>query len=78
MTKDKKTKLKLCEECHSAPAKPGFDWCNHCLEEEAIRWEEEEEDYSDFDCTCGAWQWNKKEGRPIHVADCICGSSEPW
>lgn len=40
--------------------------------------EDNEPDYSDFDCSCGAWRWSDKIGKPIHVADCICGSSEPW
>ena len=40
--------------------------------------DDDEPDYSDFDCTCGSWQWSEKSGRPIHIADCICGSSEPW
>lgn len=39
---------------------------------------DDDPNYDDFDCTCGAWQWSKTEGRPIHVADCCCGSSEPW
>lgn len=41
-------------------------------------YDDDEPDYSDFDCTCGAWQWSKSEDKPIHVADCYCGSSEPW
>ena len=41
-------------------------------------YDEEEPDYSDFDCTCGAWEWSDKLSEPIHLADCICGSSEPW
>ena len=39
---------------------------------------DDEPDYSDFDCTCGAWIWSEKQQKPIHIADCICGSSAPW
>lgn len=42
------------------------------------QYEDEEPDYHDFDCTCGAWHWSEKQGKPIHIADCICGSNEPW
>ena len=63
-----------------------MDLCNDCdderAREDADYWgqddDDDEPDYSDFDCTCGAWQWSEKSGRPIHIADCICGSSEPW
>lgn len=41
-------------------------------------YDDDEPDYSDFNCTCGAWTWSKTEGKPIHVADCCCGSNEPW
>lgn len=42
-------------------------------------WDDDKEpDYDNFDCTCGAWKWSKTEGKPIHIADCCCGSSEPW
>ena len=39
---------------------------------------DDDPDYSDFDCKCGAWRWSEKQGKPIHIADCVCGSSEPW
>ena len=63
-----------------------MDLCNDCdddrAREDADYWgqydDDDEPDYSDFDCTCGSWQWSEKSGRPIHIADCICGSSEPW
>ena len=70
----------LCNECGHEPAMKTSNWCYSCLEEDSERWEEEEDNknYDDFDCSCGAWQWSEKESKPIHVADCICGSSEPW
>ena len=50
--------------------------CDEC--EDYIYEHEEEPDYSDFNCTCGAWQWSDKLGKPIHIADCVCGSNELW
>ena len=41
-------------------------------------YEDDEPDYSDFDCTCGAWKWSEEAGRLICLADCCCGSREPW
>lgn len=40
--------------------------------------DDQDSNYDDFDCECGAWQWCTVTGKPIHVADCCCGSSEPW
>lgn len=70
-----------CSEC-GVPC--FYDICDDCDDERARidsdYWEQDDDepDYSDFDCTCGAWEWSEKQGRPIHIADCICGSSEPW
>ena len=71
-----------CAECGDPTY---YDLCNDCDDERArldsnyfCQDDEDEPDYSDFDCTCGAWVWSEKAGRPIHIADCICGSSEPW
>jgi len=25
------------------------------------------------DCICGAWGWSP-DGKPVHIADCICGA----
>lgn len=59
--------------------------CKNCNCEECRPQEEIEDDYLDedddsferFDCTCGAWQISKS-GKIIHVADCYCGSGEPF
>lgn len=58
--------------CQSCGALDEMDCC--CENDD----EDDEPNYDDFDCTCGAWRWSKKLGKPIHIADCICGSSEPW
>lgn len=68
----------LCEECGCEVEYPGASYCEDCMEADRHYYEEEEEDYIDFDCTCGAWRWSEKAGKPIHIADCCCGSSEPW
>ena len=70
----------FCSEC-GVPCY--YDMCNDCSDDIArldadCDYDDDEPDYSDFDCSCGAWQWSEKAGKPIHVADCICGSSEPW
>jgi hypothetical protein len=68
----------LCEDCGCEVEYPGASYCEDCMEADRYYYEEEEKDYSDFDCTCGAWEWSEKAGKPIHIADCFCGSSEPW
>lgn len=59
-----------------------FQSCDCCgypaHEDEDDYYDEDEPDYTDFDCTCGAWVWSDKQCKPVHVADCICGSNEPW
>ena len=51
------------------------DYEDHNLED----YEQDEEDnLKIFDCICGAWVISKQSGKIIHVADCICGSSEPF
>jgi hypothetical protein len=66
--------------CDNCGCPCGGDICDDCesLLLDDDDYEDDEPDYSNFDCTCGAWRWSEKLGRPIHVADCICGSSEPW
>jgi hypothetical protein len=40
----------------------------------------DEDEYSEreqarlAECTCGAYQWSKKLGQFVHVADCCCGA----
>lgn len=70
-----------CAECGIPTRSVQHTLCDECedyIDELDGGFYEEEPDYSDFDCTCGAWQWSEKEGKPIHVADCVCGSNEPW
>lgn len=75
-------RVRLCSECGCENYTEGYDICHDCLESDSQRYDDyyhdNEPDYSDFDCTCGAWQWSEKQGKPIHIADCCCGSSEPW
>ena len=62
--------------CNNCGCFSESDICDDC--DSLFDYENDEPDYSDFDCTCGAWKWSEKKAKPIHVADCICGSSEPW
>ena len=39
---------------------------------------DDEPNFEYFDCVCGAWKWSVNVQRFIHIADCICGSSEPF
>ena len=32
-----------------------------------------ERELEEFSCTCGAYVINKKSGRIVHLADCLCG-----
>ena len=70
--------VRFCSECGCESYNEGWDICHDCLESDSQRYDDYEPDYSDCDCLCGAWQWSEKEGKPIHIADCCCGSSEPW
>ena len=67
----------LCEDCECEVEYPGASYCEDCMQADR-HYYEEDKDYDDFDCSCGAWQWSENEAKPIHVADCCCGSSEPW
>ncbi len=73
----------FCRECGDRTESVQHHLCDDCEEyiDDIDDWDdsgEDESDYSDFDCTCGAWKWDATSGKPIHVADCFCGSSEPW
>ena len=50
------------------------DW----IDESQFDFEEvlEREDELHSHCECGAWEYSKKQGHYIKVADCICGNGE--
>jgi len=74
----------FCRECGTRTESIQHLLCDDCeeyidsLDDDDYYDDEDESDFSDFDCTCGAWEWDDKSGKPIHIADCFCGSSEPW
>lgn len=74
----------VCSECGTRTQSDQHTLCDDCEEyidniDAGLDYDDDDEaDYSDFDCTCGAWKWSPQKAKPIHIADCVCGSSEPW
>lgn len=64
--RDEETEEIDCSEC------PHRDECEAEHAAEQAERELEERCRCAGDCQCGAWQFIN--GRPVHVADCVCGA----
>lgn len=70
--------LRECDQCGQCflPTPQAGDVCPECEEEHAAQVAEQEENQlleKALACKCGAWGISYINGRPYHVADCVCG-----